>query len=201
MERLILSTHNKGKVKEIESYLKDFNIEVLSISDIISISDIEENADTLEGNAKIKAEYIIDKAEGYILADDTGLFVEALDGNPGVHSARYAGEDVSDDENRKKLLKSMKNISNRNAYFKTVLVLIDKDNNEYIIDGVCKGYITQEEKGTMGFGYDSVFIPEGYSKTFAELDLCIKNKISHRAKALEKLKNLMVDLLNENSDC
>lgn len=199
MEKLVLATHNKGKVKEIKNILKELNIEVLSISDIISIKDIEENADTLEGNAKIKAEYIHQKIGGYTLADDTGLFVNALNGEPGVHTARYAGENCSEEDNRLKMLKALENIENRTAYFKTVLVLIDNRGKEYIVEGICEGSIAPEEMGEGGFGYDKIFIPKGYTKTFAQLGLNEKNKLSHRAKALDKLKILLVDVLNESS--
>lgn len=200
MEKIILSTHNNGKIEEIKFYLKELDIEILPVSNIINIGNIEETSNTLEGNATIKAEYIRDKVNGYILSDDTGLFVEALNGKPGVYSARYAGENATDKDNRIKLLKALKNSNNRRAYFRTVLVLIDKNNKKYILDGICKGTISKEEKGINGFGYDSLFIPDGFSKTFAELDLEIKNKISHRSKALNKLQGLMVNILDENSN-
>ncbi len=200
MKKLVLASQNKGKINEIKSILKDLDIEVLGISDIISIKDIEESANTLEGNAKIKAEYVHQLIGGYTLADDTGLFVEALNMEPGVHTARYAGENSSDFDNRKKLLENLSNIDNRNAFFKTVLVLIDDKGKEYIVNGICNGSISKEERGETGFGYDKVFIPEGYDKTFSELSLEIKNKISHRAKALDELKILLVEVLNESSD-
>lgn len=200
MKKLVLASQNKGKIDEIKSILKDFDIEVLGISDIISIKDIEENANTLEGNAKIKAEYVHNLVGGYTLADDTGLFVEALNMEPGVHTARYAGENSSDYDNRKKLLENLSNKDNRKAFFKTVLVLIDDMGKEYIVDGICNGSISEEERGETGFGYDKVFIPDGYNKTFSELSSEIKNKVSHRAKALDELKILLVEVLNENSD-
>lgn len=200
MKKLVLASQNKGKIDEIKSILKDFDIEVLGISDIISIKDIEENANTLEGNAKIKAEYVHSLVGGYTLADDTGLFVEALNMEPGVHTARYAGENSSDYDNRKKLLENLSNKDNRKAFFKTVLVLIDGMGKEYIVDGICNGSISEEERGETGFGYDKVFIPDGYNKTFSELSSEIKNKVSHRAKALDELKILLVEVLNESSD-
>ena len=200
MKKLVLASQNKGKIKEIKSILKDLDIEVLGISDIISIEDIEENANTLEGNAKIKAEYVHKLIGGYTLADDTGLFVESLNMEPGVHTARYAGENSSDSENRKKLLENLSKEEDRRAFFKTVLVLIDDKGKEYIVDGICSGFISEEERGKTGFGYDKVFIPEGYNETFSELSSEIKNKVSHRAKALDELKILLVEVLNENSD-
>ena len=200
MKKLVLASHNKGKINEIKDILRNLNIEVLGISDIITIEDIKEDADTLEGNAKIKAEYIHKKIGGYTLADDTGLFVEALNDKPGVHTARFAGEQCSEQDNRDKLLTVLKNEKNRNAVFKTVLVLIDEKGKEYVVEGTCEGKISEKEIGEKGFGYDKVFIPNGYDKTFSELGLEEKNAISHRAKALDKLKQLLVDMLDENSD-
>ncbi|WP_099203082.1 RdgB/HAM1 family non-canonical purine NTP pyrophosphatase [Miniphocaeibacter massiliensis] len=200
MKRLVLASHNKGKIKEIKDILKNLDIEVLGISDIITIEDIKEDADTLEGNARIKAEYIHNKIGGYTLADDTGLFVEVLNGKPGVHTARFAGENCSEQENRDKLLEVLNNEKNRNAVFRTVLVLIDEKGKEYIVEGSCEGTISNMEIGEKGFGYDKLFIPKGYSTTFSEIGLEEKNLISHRAKALNKLKELLVDMLNEDSD-
>ncbi len=200
MKKLVVASHNNGKIQEIRAMLEKLDIEVLGISDIITIKDIKEDADTLEGNAKIKAEYMHDKVGGYTLADDTGLFVEALDGKPGVHTARFAGEHCTDQENRDKMLEVLKGQKNRNAVFKTVLVLIDEHGKEYIVEGICEGSIAEKEIGNRGFGYDKLFIPKGYNETFSQLDLEEKNKISHRAKALLKLKELLVDILDENSN-
>ncbi|MDL2311136.1 RdgB/HAM1 family non-canonical purine NTP pyrophosphatase [Peptostreptococcaceae bacterium OttesenSCG-928-C18] len=200
MKKIVVASHNRGKVEEIKNLLKNLNVEVLTISDIITIDDIKEDADTLEGNAKIKAEYIHNIVGGYTLADDTGLFVEALDDKPGVHTARFAGENCSEQDNRDKLLKVLKNEKNRNAIFKTVLVLIDEKGKEYVVEGTCEGSISEKEIGVKGFGYDKVFIPKGYNKTFSEIGIEEKNLISHRAKALNKLKELLVEMLDENSD-
>ena len=195
-----MASHNTGKIKEIEMILKNLDIEILGLSDIISIDDIEENADSLEGNAYIKADFAHNILGGLILADDTGLFVNALNGKPGVHTARYAGENSTEADNRNKLLKELENVSNREAYFETVIVLIDEYGKKYSVNGICEGKISTVEKGQEGFGYDKVFIPEGYDKTFAELTTVVKNSISHRAKALDKLKKLLVDVLDESSN-
>lgn len=203
MEKIILATHNKGKVFEIKKILKDLNIEVVPAYEVIPSSElekIEESASTLEGNAKIKAEFIYKRLGFPTIADDSGLFVDFLNGDPGVFSARYAGINVKNNAHVKKLLKQLGNITNRKAYFRTVLVLIDQNGKEHIVDGVCEGTISTEEKGNNGFGYDSVFVPNDYKETFAQLNSEEKNKISHRFKALKKLKPLIMEVLDENSN-
>lgn len=193
--KLVIATDNKNKVKEIKEVLKDFDFEILSKKELgLGDLNIVENAETLEGNAKIKAEAISKKIDSYILADDTGLFVKVLNGEPGVRSARYAG-DHDEKANRKKLLKNLEDKDDRSAYFKTVLCLISPDKNLNFIEGTCKGIIANEEKGKGGFGYDPIFIPEGQNKTFGQMSLLEKNIISHRGRALENLKKYFTELI------
>lgn len=186
---LIFATHNKNKVKEVKSLMPE-SINLLSLYDINYKEDIEETADTIEGNALIKVQTISLKTSKNCFADDSGLFVDQLNGAPGVLSARYAGEQKNDEDNITKLLFELKNNEKRNAHFKTIMAL-DLDGKEYIFEGIIKGSITHQRAGTNGFGYDPIFIPEGYKKTFAELSLEEKNKISHRKIALKKLLNFL----------
>ncbi len=187
---LIFATHNKNKVIEVKSLINQ-NINLLNLSDINFTEDIKETATTLEGNALMKAHTIFKKTNFNCFADDTGLLVDALNGEPGVYSARYAGEQKNDEDNITKLLSNLNGVDNRKAQFKTVLALII-NGKEYLFEGIMHGTITYEKIGTNGFGYDSIFIPKGYSKTFAELTLEEKSKISHRALALNK----MIDFIN-----
>lgn len=182
---LVFATNNAHKLEEIRAMLHG-KINILSLSDIGCQVDIPETADTLEGNAQIKAEYIFNTYGVDCFADDTGLEVGALNGAPGVRSARYAGEQHDSLANRKKLLADMSGEPNRSARFRTVIVLIMKG-NKYMFDGTVNGQITETERGVQGFGYDSIFMPSGYSQTFAELPSEQKNKISHRANAVKKL--------------
>lgn len=186
---IILSTDNINKVKEIEKILKDADINIISKSEAgFGKIEVEENGETLEENAKLKAVAIKEKTEFGVLADDTGLFVNTIDGEPGIHSARYSGNH-DDRANREKLLLRLKNKADRSAYFKTVIIYIDENNEKHLFEGICKGKIAEEMRGSAGFGYDSLFIPEGYNKTFAELGDEEKNKISHRSKALVAMKD------------
>jgi XTP/dITP diphosphohydrolase len=192
--KLLLATNNKHKLIEIKSKIDNSFIELLSLNDVTDEEiDIEETSDTLNGNALIKARTIYDKFKIMTIADDTGLEVLSLNGEPGVKSARYSGDHCNDQKNREKLLINLKDKTNRDAQFRTVICLID-ENTEVFIEGICKGRISEIEKGENGFGYDKIFIPEGYQETFAELNLEIKNKISHRAKAIDSL----VEYLKEN---
>lgn len=194
MKKIILSTDNKNKLREIREILKDLDIEILAKSDIDGLDfEVIEDADTLYGNALKKAEAIAEKVDIAVLADDTGLFVNALNGEPGVHSARYASEH-DDAKNREKLLNNLKDKEDRSAYFKTQIVLIDSKKNIIPIEGICEGEISKEEKGDNGFGYDSIFIPKGYDKTFAEMNSEEKNAISHRSRALVNLKNKLEEM-------
>ena len=171
---------------EIRAILGD-KIEVLSLKDINCDADIPETADTLEGNAALKAEYIYKNYGLDCFADDTGLEVEALGGAPGVYSARYAGGDGHDSEaNMRKLLKELDGEQNRKAQFRTAICLIEQG-EEHLFEGIVKGSIIEQKRGASGFGYDPVFMPEGYEETFAEMGNAEKNKISHRARAVEKL--------------
>ena len=182
---LIFATSNQNKVLEIQKILpKKFNIK--SLKDLNYFEDVPENETTIEGNAIFKAKYIYEKFNINVFADDTGLEVEALNGEPGVHSARYAGTTRSSEKNIKKLLKNLKNIKNRNARFKTVIALII-DNKLHIFSGIVEGYILDSPKGNNGFGYDPIFCPNGFDKSFAELTLKEKNLISHRSFAMKKL--------------
>lgn len=185
-EKLVFATNNSYKLKEVSAILGD-KVELLSLNDINCYDDITETADTLEGNALLKARYIYDKFGVDCFADDTGLEVEALNGAPGVYSARYAGGDGHDSEaNMRKLLVELSDKENRKAQFRTVVALI-LGGKEYLFEGIVKGEIKQEKKGGEGFGYDPVFTPEGYSQTFAELGDEVKNQISHRSRAVHKL--------------
>ena len=184
MKTLVLSTDNKNKLKEIKEILGDLDIEIMAKSDIYDLDfEVEEDGLTLYDNALKKANAIAERTKYAVLSDDTGLFVNALGGEPGVHSARYASEH-DDKKNREKLLKNLEDKEDRSAYFKTQIILIDEDKNIIPIEGICEGSISKKEKGSQGFGYDSIFIPKGFDKTFAELGVSEKNKISHRAKAL-----------------
>jgi len=183
--KLIFATHNKNKVLEVKGLINQ-NINILSLSEINFTDEINETAKTLEGNAILKAQTIFKKTKFDCFADDSGLLIEVLGGEPGVYSARYAGEPKNDEENIIKVLKNLNGIENRNAQFKTVLALIIKG-NEYLFEGIMEGTITHKKMGTHGFGYDPIFMPNGYSKTFAELTLDEKSKISHRALALNKM--------------
>lgn len=196
--KLILSTGNKHKVDEIKDILKDLNIEVLSKNELdIEDFEVEEDGKTLEENSIKKARALADKCNYMVIADDTGLFVNALNGEPGVYSSRYAGEEGNDLNNSLKLLENLKGVEDRSAYFKTVIALITEDKSLYTLEGVCKGSIITERRGTGGFGYDPIFMPEGYDETFSQLGHEIKNKISHRAKALVELKNVLKDILED----
>lgn len=192
MEKLVFATNNQHKLREIREILKD-KFEVLSLDDINCKEEIEETAETLDGNALIKAEYIKEKYGFDCFADDTGLEVYALDNAPGVYSARYAGEDKDAKANMNKLLTELNGKDNRDARFRTVIALII-GNEKYLFEGIVEGQITESESGSEGFGYDPVFMPKGYDITFAEMDSSEKNAISHRGRAMasmiEFLKNI-----------
>lgn len=186
MKKLVFATNNPHKLEEIRAILGS-KLEILSLADIGCDADIPETAETLEGNALIKAHYVYDNYKLDCFADDTGLEVDALHGLPGVHTARYAYPDRHDPEaNMVKLLEALRENNDRNARFRTVIALIEKG-KEHLFEGVIEGVIAREKSGTQGFGYDPVFIPEGNSNTFAELGEDIKNTISHRARAVQKL--------------
>ncbi len=185
-KELVFATNNLNKLKEVQDLISNKEIKLLSLVDIGCSEDIPETADTIAGNAFLKAEYIYQKYELSCFADDTGLEVEVLEGEPGVKSARYAGEEKNNEENIKLLLFNLENKQNRRAQFKTVISLIMEGVN-YEFIGIIKGTITERKMGEKGFGYDAVFMPEGSERTFAQMSLEEKNKISHRAIAVSKL--------------
>lgn len=194
MREIVLSTDNINKLREIREILEDLDIKIYGKSDIEGLNfEVIEDGDTLYDNALKKASAMAERVDFAVLADDTGLFVKALDGEPGVHSARYASEH-DDKKNREKLLNNLKDKENRSAYFKTEIILIDEDKNIIPIEGVCPGKISLEERGDNGFGYDSIFIPEGFDKTFAEMSHEEKNQISHRSRALKNLRDKISNL-------
>ena len=184
-KKLVVATNNAHKLEEIAAILGD-EMELLSLKDINCHAEIPETADTLEGNARQKAMYIYENYGMDCFADDTGLEVDALNGAPGVFSARYAGDGHDSEANMQKLLKELKGKENRKAQFRTAICLI-MESKEYLFEGIVKGAIIEEKRGGAGFGYDPIFVPEGYDQTFAELGNDIKNTISHRARAVEKL--------------
>lgn len=196
MKNLIVATKNKGKVAEIEDSLKDLDFKILSLAATFGFPEIEETGSTFEENARIKAERVYEHFKILTLADDSGLETDALKGEPGVYSARYSGDEATDASNCEKLLLELEKteVKNRTARFRCVMVLTD-GKTEKVFEGVCEGKIINEKRGDDGFGYDPLFVPEGYDKTFAELDLETKNRISHRGKALMLLKDYLLKML------
>lgn len=187
--KLVFATNNRHKLEEVQQITSGIT-EIVSLADINCQDDITETADTLEGNALLKARYVKEKFGFDCFADDTGLEVEALDNAPGVYSARYAGPGHDAEANMQKLLQAMKGKVNRKARFRTVIALI-LDGKEYLFEGVVNGSISEEKRGTSGFGYDPVFVPESYTQSFAEMGNEIKNTISHRAEAVKKLSTFL----------
>lgn len=195
--KIVLSSGNKHKILEIKDILKDMPFDVISKDELgFENFDVVEDGKTLEENAIKKASELKKFVDGIVISDDTGLFVEALNGEPGVYSARYAGEQVSYMDNNILLLKKMQNIppEKRNAYFKTVIAIILEDGKIMMAEGYCFGKIAIEPRGNNGFGYDPLFIAKGNKKTFSEMTDKEKNKISHRASALLNLKEKLVNL-------
>jgi len=186
---LIFASHNENKVKEVRKILgKEFKIR--SLNEIGFYDEIPENQPTIEGNAKFKSQYIFEKYNLNVFADDTGLEIKALNNEPGVRSARYAGDHKNSTDNINKVLKELDDFEDRSARFKTVFSLITKDFSK-LFTGIIYGEITKEVNGSKGFGYDPIFKPNGYSMTFGEIDSRIKNKISHRALATNKLVDFL----------
>ena len=183
--KLVVATHNANKLKEIQQLLPT-SIELVSLDAIGYTEDIPETANTLKGNAKIKADFVTKNYNLPCFADDTGLLVKSLNGEPGVYSARYAGSQNDSQANMSKLLKNLENKQDRSAHFKTVIALNIKGET-HIFEGKVSGVITISQKGKRGFGYDPIFKPNGYEETFAELPLTVKNRISHRGQAVQKL--------------
>lgn len=196
MKKIVLATNNPNKVREISEIVKDLNFEVLTKSDVgLENIEVEETENTLEGNALLKAEAIKEKLsdEYIVIADDTGLFVEGLNGDPGVHTSRYGGVEHDDERNINKLLKNLNKLSikDRTAKFVTVIAVVEDKKEPHFLKGTLQGRIATERRGTSGFGYDPVFIPDGSMKTFAEMDEKEKNKISHRRIAFDKLADYL----------
>jgi non-canonical purine NTP pyrophosphatase, rdgB/HAM1 family len=187
--KLVFATNNQHKLEEVSAILGN-SIELLSLKDINCDTDIPETADTLEGNALLKAQYIYNNFGINCFADDTGLEIEILNNEPGVYSARYAGENKNPEANMLKVLDNLREKENRKARFRTVIALI-LNGKKYLFEGIINGKITNSKQGSAGFGYDPIFMPEGYNETFAELGNNIKNKISHRALAINKLSDFL----------
>ena len=190
--KLVFATNNKHKLDEMRAILGD-KVELLSLADIGCHDDIPETADTLEGNALIKARHIYSKYGCSCFADDTGLEVDALGGEPGVYSARYAGESNDSEANMRKLLINLTGKTDRNAQFRTVIALII-DGEEKLFDGVVRGAIAEQRMGTAGFGYDPIFVPEGFAESFAQMPAEQKNSMSHRARAAAALNEYLQTL-------
>jgi len=194
--KIVFATHNNHKLKEVRAFLPS-HIEVISLNELGCFEAIEETANTLEGNAQIKADFVYEKYGIACFADDTGLEVKALDGAPGVYSARFAGENATDKENRKKILKQMLHKTDTSAQFRTVIALRLSKKEIHFFEGICEGEILNNEQGENGFGYDSIFMPKGYDRSFAEMDLNHKNKISHRGKAIRLLSDYFINHCNK----
>lgn len=197
---LIIATRNKGKIREIREILRGLGLRIKGLSDFPNVPEIEEDGKTFTENALKKARFYSKYFGKWTLADDSGLEVDYLKGLPGIHSARYAGEKASNQENNVKLLKEMKGVpfSKRGARFRCILALVSPEGKETIIEGSCRGRIGFEEKGKRGFGYDPLFILPKSGKTMAEISLQEKNRISHRGKALRKLKKIIGNLLESD---
>ena len=191
--KIIFATNNQHKLKEIREMCGS-RFSLLSLSDVGLTGEIPEEHETLEENALSKARYIFERTGIPTFADDTGLEVEALDGKPGVFSARYAGPDKDDKENVRKILSELKDNNNRKARFRTVIAFIHPDGEEKMFEGIVNGVIGEEPRGDHGFGYDPVFIPEGFTTTFAEMDGAVKNRITHRSRAFSQF----IKYLNEH---
>ncbi len=183
---IVFASNNKNKILEVAEKIKNTPIQIIGLSEINCDEDIPETQDTIEGNALQKANYVRDNYGYDCFSEDTGLEIEALNGKPGVHTARYAGENRDNEANMNLVLAQLENNENRKARFKTVIALI-YNGETHTFEGICNGKIATQKTGEKGFGYDPIFIPEGYDATFAELSKAIKNTISHRAKAVEKL--------------
>jgi XTP/dITP diphosphohydrolase len=189
MDRILFATNNKNKLVEVKNML-DGSFNIVGMGEVGFTEDIPETKDTLEGNAEQKAEFLHKKLQCNVIADDTGLEIESLNGEPGVLSARYAGIDKDSNANMDKVLDKLGNNANRKAQFRTVICLI-YNNEKYFFEGVVKGEIIKEKTGNDGFGYDPIFLPDGFEQTFAEMPMDAKNGISHRGRAIEKLVSFL----------
>lgn len=193
MIEVVLATKNEGKVREFREIMKDLPVRMLSLKDFPDFGDIKEDGLTFEENALKKARALSSFSKDVAIADDSGLAVDLLNGAPGVFSARYAGPDARDQENNLKLLRDMEGVpvEKRGAAFICAIAIVTPDGKEYVVTGECRGRIGSEMRGNEGFGYDPLFIPDGFEKSFAELGLEIKNGISHRFKAIEAMKGVL----------
>ena len=198
LNTIVLATHNRDKREELKETLSEFTVKILSLNDFPFIGEIEEVGKTLLENSMIKAKTVHNLTQLPVIADDTGLEVEALNGAPGIYSARYAGEDVTYEDNVNKLLAEMENIplENRKAQFRTVISFVDKD-RELWTEGRIKGIIGESAKGKNGFGYDPVFFVPELEKTFSELSIGEKNRISHRGLAMKKFRILLREYISD----
>ncbi|TFB24960.1 XTP/dITP diphosphatase [Filobacillus milosensis] len=188
MKQIYLATTNQGKLKEFQEMFQSLDIEMVSLMGAFDdVEDVEETGSTFEANARLKAETYCNRYNVPVMADDSGLAVNVLNGEPGIYSARYAGLDKNDDANIEKLLKNLEGVTERSAAFISVIAYAKPEEETIIAEGQCKGEITQERRGINGFGYDPVFIPEGYNQTMAELGPDVKNQISHRKLALDAM--------------
>ncbi|ARN77444.1 non-canonical purine NTP pyrophosphatase, RdgB/HAM1 family [Nonlabens spongiae] len=194
--KIVFATHNRNKLEEIQQLVPD-NIKLVSLDDLGLDEEIPETADTIAGNAIQKVEFLKLRTDLPIFADDTGLLVNALDGEPGVHTARYAGENKDSNDNMRLLLNNLEPFNDRSARFVTAIAL-EIDGCQNLFEGVCEGTIVNKQQGTMGFGYDPIFQPEGYDITFAEMSMQEKSKISHRAKAFKKLVAYLSEEVNKS---
>lgn len=193
MNQILLATRNKHKAKEFQDLLNDLRIEVLTLDRYPNIGEVVEDADSLEGNALKKAMEVFRGAGVPTLADDTGLEVHYLNGEPGVYSSRYAGENATYADNVRKLLKQLRGVPARRraARFRCVLAFVGPGQTEKLVEGICPGVITEDPRGSNGFGYDPIFLPDGFAETFAEMNSETKNRISHRGRAMQALKEYL----------
>jgi len=198
---IVLATKNKGKVKEIKDLLRDMKIEIKSLLDFPEILQIEETGESYRENAGLKASFLASKTNRITVADDSGLEVDALDGKPGIHSARFIDEKFSDEERNRALLELLKEIppSKRTARFRCIIAIAKPKGDIVFCEGVCEGVISEVVRGGKGFGYDPVFYVPGHRKTFAEMDMLLKNRLSHRGMALQKAKKVLEEL-KKNSE-
>ena len=196
--KLVIATRNKHKLEEIREIFNVSGLKIVSALDYPDVPDVVEDGTTFEANAMKKAVSLAKATGLWALADDSGLEVDALNGAPGIYSARYAGESVSYPANNRKLLKELEKMPNRRARFRCVIALSSPEGKARTVDGRCEGVIAHEERGKQGFGYDPLFIPDGFSKTFAEMDADSKNAISHRGRALQRAMEAWGELLASN---
>ncbi|MBN8191171.1 XTP/dITP diphosphatase [Bacillus sp. NTK074B] len=196
-KRVIIATKNKGKAKEFQHMFAPYGYEVQTLLDLPHIDDVEETGVTFEENAILKAETVAEELGALVIADDSGLSIDAIEGRPGVYSARYAGEEKSDEANMEKVLGELESVdeSDRTARFYCVLAIAGPDMETKTVTGTCEGMILREKRGTNGFGYDPIFFVPSLDKTMAELTQEEKSRISHRGHALEKLRNIISDLV------